>query len=182
MFTELLIGGAGLEEFNFLVTCRKGDERHAKVEAEEVFRKIGDNAPLVWKTKFSGLLACKSSLDWLEAVKEIRRLIDEDPTTFFLTLRYIPVAKTVRTDLDEIKDAVKDMIDVIGEDESFRVTVEKRGSPLSSRDIILGVAELIDRKVDLKNPDWVVLIEVVGDITGVSVLKPNDVISLTKMR
>ncbi|MDH5494629.1 MAG: THUMP domain-containing protein, partial [Candidatus Bathyarchaeota archaeon] len=68
----------------------------------------------------------------------------------------------------------------IKENETFRVTVEKRFTHMSSKDIIEAAAANIDRKVDLINPNKIVLVEVVGGFTGVSVLKPSDIISIMK--
>jgi tRNA acetyltransferase TAN1 len=51
---------------------------------------------------------------------------------------------------------------------------------LGSLEIIEPVAEVIERRVDLENPDWVVLIEVVGNETGVSVIRLNDVLNVLK--
>jgi tRNA(Ser,Leu) C12 N-acetylase TAN1 len=45
-------------------------------------------------------------------------------------------------------------------------------------EIIEPLAELIDEKVDLRNPDKIVRIEILGNAAAVSVLKPEDVFSL----
>jgi len=68
----------------------------------------------------------------------------------------------------------------IGDSESFRITVEKRRTLLRSREIIDAVAADINRKVDLEHPDWVVLIEVVGRYTGVSVVRPDALLNVQK--
>ncbi len=68
----------------------------------------------------------------------------------------------------------------IRENETFRVTVEKRFTELSSNEIIEAAAANIEREVDLANPDKIVLIEVVGGFTGISVLDPSSIISTTK--
>jgi tRNA(Ser,Leu) C12 N-acetylase TAN1 len=44
------------------------------------------------------------------------------------------------------------------------------------------VAEIIDNPVDLENPDWVVLVEILGSETGVSVIKPVDTLNVQKER
>jgi len=67
-------------------------------------------------------------------------------------------------------------------DESFRVTLEKRRTKLRSREIIDAVAEKIDRKVNLGDPDWVVLVEIVGKRTGVAVVPRDGILSIQKER
>jgi tRNA acetyltransferase TAN1 len=68
----------------------------------------------------------------------------------------------------------------IGTDETFRVTVEKRFTQTSSRDIIEAAAANIERKVDLNNPGKILLIEVVGGLTGLSVIKPDQILAVMK--
>jgi len=59
--------------------------------------------------------------------------------------------------------------------------VEKRHTQLSSREIIEAVASRIERKVRLENPDWIVLVEVLGGLTGISVVRPDQILSLVKV-
>jgi len=42
------------------------------------------------------------------------------------------------------------------------------------------VAANIERRVDLENPDKIVLVEIVGKFTGISVMKPGDFFSVMK--
>lgn len=62
---------------------------------------------------------------------------------------------------------------------SFRVTVEKRHcTAIRSYEIISAIAEHFpDRKVDLVNPNWIILVEVLGKLTGISVIRPNQIFS-----
>jgi len=68
----------------------------------------------------------------------------------------------------------------IGENETFRVTVEKRFTETPTLEIIEAAAANIERKVDLDKPDKILLIEVIGGSTGISVIKPDDIISVMK--
>ncbi|NIQ07951.1 MAG: RNA methyltransferase, partial [Candidatus Korarchaeota archaeon] len=60
------------------------------------------------------------------------------------------------------------------------VTVEKRFWDIPSHEIIEVAAADLKRKVDLTHPNKILLIEVVGNLTGLSLIKPNDIISVTK--
>jgi len=86
----------------------------------------------------------------------------------------------VRTDLGEIQQAATELSSKIGEDETFRVTVEKRFTETPTQDIIEATAANIERKVDINNPDKILLIEVVGGLTGLSVIKPNEILAVMK--
>ena len=74
------------------------------------------------------------------------------------------------TDLAAIKAVSLELAKQIGEGQTFRVTVEKRYTPLHSKDIIEAAAGDIKQQVDLHNPDLILQIEVVGAFTGISLL------------
>lgn len=93
-------------------------------------------------------------------------------------LRVLPIEKVVEADIDIMRRCARQISERIQPLQTFRVTVEKRHSTLSSTDLILGLASEIDRRVDLSNPDWIVLVEVIQNIAGLSVIKPYHVFSL----
>ncbi|MCD6341880.1 MAG: hypothetical protein J7L83_03385, partial [Thaumarchaeota archaeon] len=84
--------------------------------------------------------------------------------------------------LEKISEAVEKLSVRIPQNASFRITIEKRHTSLSSSEIIEAAAKNVNRRVDLKNPDWVILIEIVGALTGVSVIKPDQILSAAKFR
>ena len=86
----------------------------------------------------------------------------------------------MRTDIGEIERVTTELASKVKEGESFRVTVEKRFTDTSSKDIIEAVAGNIERKVDLGNPDKIVLIEVVGGLTGISIIRPEQILVVMK--
>ncbi len=171
-----------LREFNLLATTARGSEEDACSEIWYLIGDLGDREVKVDKTGITGLVAAKTALDPFEIVEKFRAILKEKPYEFRYTLRVIPIEKVVRTDLTDIEQAVTELSSKIGKDETFRVTVEKRFTSTSTEDIIEIAAARIQRKVDLANPDKIVLIEVVGGFTGVSVIKPKDIFSTTKER
>ncbi|MDH5448794.1 MAG: THUMP domain-containing protein [Candidatus Bathyarchaeota archaeon] len=169
-----------LRDFNLLVTTTRGNEADVCSEIWYLLGETGDSAAKVDKTGVSGLIAAKTSLQPLEAIEKLRNILKERPYEFRYTLRIIPIQKVTQTDVGEIERVVTQLAAQIKENETFRVTVEKRFTHMSSKDIIEAAAANIDRKVDLINPNKIVLVEVVGGFTGVSVLKPSDIISIMK--
>jgi tRNA acetyltransferase TAN1 len=112
----------------------------------------------------------------------MRAELHENPDHLKFLLRIIPIQNRVTTSLDEIKETAQSMASRIGEDESFRITLEKRRTDLRSREVIDAVAEGIPRRVDLENHDWIVLIEIIGNSTGVSVIRPEGLLNVQKER
>jgi tRNA acetyltransferase TAN1 len=169
-----------LSDFNLLATTSRGNEKQMCAELGYLLKEIGDPAPAIGKTGIRGLVAAKTASDPCEVIEKFRAILQERPYEFRYALRIIPVEKVVRTDLDEIKQVATELAAKIGENETFRVTVEKRFTSFHSRDFIEAAATGIKRKADLENPDKILLIEVVGGLTGMSLIKPSDVLAVVK--
>jgi len=168
--------------FNLLVTTYRHMEPEAREEIGSLLGEFGDNMPEINYTGLSGLLTCKTNIDPLEVVQKIKKIVQDDPWKIRYVLRLIPIDIVVNTDLVDIKNAAKDLATKISENETFRVTVEKRRSDIHSNEIIEAIAAVVDRKVNLEKHDWVVLVEVIDKETGVSVLKPEYIFSAVKVK
>lgn len=86
----------------------------------------------------------------------------------------------VQSALDIFTEKAKLFNEEIPEDESYRVTVEKRRSNLKTEDIIEAIAPHIKRKVNLSNPDKIALVEVIGEITGLSLITADEILSVER--
>ena len=170
-----------IEDFNLIATTARGNERAMINEILFLLRdELGDTEAKAGKTKIRGLIVAKTSQNPLVVMEKFRGIVAERPYMFRYALRIVPVQRVVPTDLTEIRNVALEMAKQIGEEQSFRVTVEKRFTEMHSKDIINASAGDIKRNVDLHNPDWVLQIEVIGALTGVSLLKPNDVLAVVK--
>jgi tRNA acetyltransferase TAN1 len=88
----------------------------------------------------------------------------------------------VPSSLEEIVNAVVDLKPKISDDETFRVTVRRRQSDLATSDVVHGAAEVISRKVNLERPDKTVWVEIIGQLSGISILVPEyDILSVRTM-
>ena len=64
--------------------------------------------------------------------------------------------------------------------ETYRITVEKRQSSLHTKEIISKIAESLSNKVSLENSDWEIIVQVLRNKTGVSIIRPNTILSVSK--
>ena len=177
-----LITGLMIRDFNLLATTEPHSRSEACSELWMLLRAVGDETPAVDRSPVKGLITARTNLDPLEAIGRLRTELREDPDRFRVLLRVIPVETRVQTDLNGIAETAEKMAERIGEAESFRITVEKRRTDLRSLEVIDTVAEGIDRKVDLDEPDWIVLVEIVGKVTGISVIRPEGLLNVQKER
>ncbi|MFW9832393.1 MAG: THUMP domain-containing protein [Candidatus Thorarchaeota archaeon] len=173
-----------LQEYNLLVSCPRDRERAATSEIRYFIGDLLEDADLkVSRTPISGLLACKTSLDPFEVVQRLREFAVENPYQFRFAIKFTPIEECVESDMDKIVEATERLLPKIGEDESFRVTVRRRHTELENMEVVKAVAEVIPRKVNLDSPDKTVLVEIVGEWTGVSILADNDdTLSIMTMR
>lgn len=167
-------------DFNVLATTLRGLERGASSELKYLLDQIGDPNADVGKSGVRGLITAKTVLHEVETVNGLRKILVERPYEFRYLLRIIPIQTIVTTDLKTIADKAKELSLKIAEGQTFRVTVEKRFTTLHTSEVIEAVAANIKRKVDLGKPDKVLLVEIVGKLAGMSLIKPEDIISVMK--
>ena len=141
---------------------------------------LGDQSAEASKTGVRGLIVARTALNPCEVIEKFKAILHERPYEFRYALRIIPIEKVVATELEAVATAAAELASGIGKDETFRITVEKRFTTLHARDIVEAVATLIERRVDLNNPNKVLLVEVVGKLTGISLIKPDLVLSVPK--
>jgi tRNA acetyltransferase TAN1 len=171
-----------LRDFNLIVTTARGNEEDVCSEIWYLLGEIGDTAAEIEKTAVKGLIVARTALDPFDVIAAFRGTLRERPREFRYSLRIIPIERVVQTDLEEIQEVATELASKIRADETFRVTVEKRFSEISSSEIIQAAAANIDRKVSLENPNRIVLVEVIGELAGVSVIAPADILPIGKER
>jgi tRNA acetyltransferase TAN1 len=169
-----------MKRFNLIATSDQINLSRASTELWIQLRAIGDENPKVNRSHVRGIVKAKTNLNPVEAIHKLRSLLRADPSKFKSIYRVIPIEEIVKSDVSDIVDVVERLSTRIRKDESFRVTLEKRKTGLRSLEVIKPVADVIDSPVDLRNPDWVVLIEILGRETGVSVIRPVDILNIQK--
>jgi len=165
---------------NLIVTCPRHFESETKDEMKGILEELGDKSPEIVESGLSGILTVKTHVKPTEVPKKIREKIQNEPWTIRYLLRVIPIQKWITTEIEQIISESQKLAEIIEEDENYRITIEKRNSNLSSKEIISKLADRINRKVALDDPTWTVLVEIIGGKTGLAVLTKNDVLSVEK--
>ncbi|MFQ5940218.1 MAG: THUMP domain-containing protein [Nitrososphaerales archaeon] len=168
--------------FNLIVTTFRHMESEAASEIGSLLIELGDTDATINQTKVSGLLTVKTGLEPQEVIQRVTKIVQNEPWNVRYIQRLIPVDVVVNTNINDVRDEVAKLASRIGQRETFRITVEKRHSNLSSSDIIKNVADVVDRKVSLDVQDWLVLIEIIGEDTAVSVIRPDALFSAIKIK
>ncbi len=167
---------------NLIITCARHLEPETEEEMKSILDEYGDSDAKITITKMSGILTGETSLDPVKVVRKIKEMVLDEPWSIRYCLRIIPIQKIVVTQIDEIEKSVSEMSHQILDDEKYRISIEKRNSEISSKEIITKIANQIKNKVSLDFPDKVVLIEILENKTGISILKKSDVLSIEKTK
>jgi tRNA acetyltransferase TAN1 len=167
---------------NLIITCARHLEGDAEEEIIDILDELGDSDVKISVSSMSGIITAQTKLDPIEIVRKMKETLLDEPWSIRYCLRVIPVQKVVETNIEEIEKIISSMSDQIEEKESYRILIEKRNSDISSKEIITKIANGIKNKVSLDFPDKIILIEILGIVTGISILKKSDILSLEKTK
>ena len=167
---------------NLIITSSRHLEPEAAEEMSEILKELGDANPVVEISDLSGILTATTSLDPFLVVKKIREKILDEPWTIRYCLRVIPLHDTVYTKKEDIVKSVLNHAGIMQPQDTYRITVEKRHSEISTSEIISEIADKIQNKVSLEKFDWIILIEIFGKRTGIAILKEEEILSTQKTK
>ncbi|MBI5859188.1 MAG: THUMP domain-containing protein [Nitrosarchaeum sp.] len=167
---------------NLIITCARHLESETRRELIGILEKLGDSEPIVTITNMSGILTAETKLEPIEVVKKIKEMLLDEPWCIRYCLRVIPIQRITETHIESIEDEISDLIQLISNEESYRVSIEKRNSNISSQELISRIAKKIKNKVSLEFPDKIILIEVLGNKTGIAIVKKADILSVEKTK
>ncbi|MFX0050856.1 MAG: THUMP domain-containing protein [Candidatus Hermodarchaeota archaeon] len=170
---------------SFLVSSQRSLERDALSEAYYVISDV-----LKYKVKprrsfvpgLAILSLSENEVNLFEVINRIREYIDTEGP-LIACLKIVPLEKLIKTHLPLIIEHALSLAKLkIKPSNSWKIHVRKRQTNLRSSHVIEKVAELINwGKVNLSDPDFEVRIEIIRNITGVTVMEPHFEINMVKL-
>ena len=167
---------------NLIITCARNLESETKNEIKKILDELGDQEPEILNVGMRGILMVDSKIEPSKIIDWVKNKIIEEPWLIRYCLRLIPIQRMTETEISKITQNVIKLKDTIQKNDSYRITIEKRNTSISSNEIITEVAKIFPNKVSLNQPDWIVLIEIIGNETGISILKNDELFSLDKAK
>jgi len=164
------------DAFDLLVSTGRGLEQKCISALEEVICSF-DPCFRATPSRFSGLLKGSATKANRDIIRYLISVLEDKPWYNELIKRVVPIDMVVCSDPGQIVQAVKDLSLRIPprDEESFRVRVRKRGASLDRMKLIAAVADIFDNSVDLGHPDFEVRIEMVGKLSGVSIIRRGEI-------
>ena len=167
---------------NLLVTCARNLDTETKNEIGKILGEIGDQESEILNVGMRGILMVNTNIEPSKIIDWVNDKVVEEPWLIRYCLRMIPIQSVTETEMSKITKEVIKLKDIIQQNDSYRITIEKRNTDMSSTEIITEIAKIFPNKVSLNQPDWIILIEILGDKTGISILKENEIFSLDKAK
>ena len=167
---------------NLIITCARSLESETKNEIKKILGELGAQEPEILNVGMRGILMVNTIIEPSKIIDWVKNKISEEPWLIRYCLRIIPIQSITETEIDKIKQNVIKLKDRIQKNDSYRITIEKRNTSISSNEIITEVAKIFPNKVSLNQPDWIILIEILGNKTGISILKDGELFSLDKSK
>ena len=167
---------------NLIITCARNLESETKNEIRKILDELGDQEPEILNVGMRGILMVNTIIEPSKIIDYVKNKMIEEPWLIRYCLRIIPIQMITETEIDKIKQNVIKLKDTIQKNDSYRITIEKRNTSISSNEIITEIAKIFPNKVSLNQPDWIILIEILGNKTGISVLKDDELFSLDKSK
>ena len=154
------------------------NETNAKAELWFTLLICGDKYPIISDLEFSGLITALTSLNAKDVIQKIKNILNADPNFFQYILKIIPIDFVCVCETNVIKQIVQqNYTNFIDKNESFRISLKRRHHESINRNNLIDIiAEKINNKVDLENPNKIIRIEILGNSCGITFLKPNDIL------
>ncbi|MDC0199839.1 THUMP domain-containing protein [Candidatus Nitrosopelagicus sp.] len=165
---------------NLIITCQRNLEELTISEIQNILERLGDTDAIIEKTIFSGIIQIKTKLDNMKIIEGFKEIIEDEPWLIKYCSRIIPIQEECESKLDEIRNKVIGLSNIIKKNDTYRITIEKRQSSLHNKEIISKIADSLSNKVSLENSDWEIIIQILRNKTGISIIPPNSILSVHK--
>ena len=138
---------------NLIVTCARNLESETKNEIRKILDELGDQEPEISNVGMRGILTINTIIEPSKIIDYVKNKVSAEPWSIRYCLKLIPIQSMTEAEIDKIAQNVIKLKDTIQKNDSYRITIEKRNSSISSSEIITEVAKIFPNKVSLNQPE-----------------------------
>ncbi len=172
-----------MQDFNILVTYDLNQSGFAEKEVKRNLEEVGVPIEKVHKTSVEGIFGLRIEGDPKRVVADLKVLCEEDPDLFIHTYHWVPIERWVQATDEDMERAAAELGEGIQEDEGWMMHLHKRHHGGHSHDLIKKLTDPINRgSVNLKNPDKILAVEILGDRAGLSLLRKKELLDTNRLR
>lgn len=167
---------------NLVVSYDPSHVGSAKEEVENVLKEVKHSFKHL-KQDVDGLFNL-SVKDGKKTVKSLSTLLKKKPEFFEKTFHWIPIEKWCKSTVNDMQKIVKKLEKDIKKTEKWKMELNKRHYKKGDTvKLILKLTDVVDKpKVDLKKPQKIIKVEIVGNKAGLSLLKTDEFLNTQKAK
>lgn len=167
-------------EANLVISYDPSHAGIAKEEVERVLKEVKQKFKFL-KSEVDGLLKLRVA-NPKKVVKDLTKLCKKKSELFDKTFNYVPIEKWCRSAMKDMVNAVKKLEKDIKKTEKWKMDLTKRKYDKGhTTELILKLTDVVDKpKVDLKKPEKIIKVEIIGNKAGLSLLKADELLNVSK--
>lgn len=167
---------------NLLVTH---DPNHAGLAKEEIISVLKQLKiePKFLKSEIEGLFQITIK-EPKKVVKKLIAMCKKNPSIFRMTFHWIPVDKWCKSTIEDMQKTIKGLVKDIKEKDKWKMDIAKRCyEKYNTTELIMKLTDVVDKpKVDLKNPDKIIRIDIIGNNAGISLLNKDEILNIPALK
>lgn len=164
-------------EPNLLVTFDPNKPASAKEEIQNLLRELNESVKIE-DSGIGGVFKLTVS-DSRKAVRKLSELCRNSPDKFNRTFHWVPIDRWCSSDVERMQQAIRELANNIDDNEKWKLSLERRNYPLHERELMIKLTEVIDKpNVDLKNPDKIIRVDILGERAGIAVLRSDELFNV----
>jgi len=167
---------------NLLVTY---DPNHAGLAKEEItaILKQLKIEPEFLKSEIEGLFQITLK-EPKSVVKKLIAICKKNPSMFRTTFYWVPVDNWCKSAIEDMQKTIKGLVKGINEKDKWKMDIAKRCyEKYHTTELIMKLTEVVDKpKVDLKNPDKIIRVDIIGNDAGISLLNKDEILNIPALK
>ncbi|MFX0169801.1 MAG: THUMP domain-containing protein [Candidatus Hodarchaeota archaeon] len=170
------------DKFNLLLSCRRFQEAESCQELSRLLDEETNFGSLGWckLTGITCLVVANIDGDAHQFVIRVGELVKKMPWIVQDLLKIHPIDLVVESTVDAIRAGSKELAKRMKKTEKFRVNLNRRDTDLDRDKLLHLVATQFPGQVDLEEYDWIVAVEILGPITGLALLREEEIVTLRR--
>jgi len=170
-------------EINLLITFDPAHSMRSEDEAKALLRSVGEENPSIVNSGIPGVLLLKTGKNPKELVKKLFIACKKDPGQFTYTYHWIPIDSWASSDIKSLVKNMQDFNKKLDPNKTWKIEITKRQYETSVSDLIKALTEKIDKpKVDLKNAQQIIRVEIIGKKAACSLLASDEFLDISKIK
>ena len=167
---------------NLLVTHDPNHAGLAKEEITSVLKQLKIE-PEFLKSEIEGLFQITIK-EPKEVIKKLVKTCKKDPSIFRVTFHWVPVDNWCKSEIKNMQTVIKGLVKDIKEKDKWKMDIAKRGyEKYHTTELIMKLTDVVDRpKVDLKSPDKIIRVDIIGNVAGISLLNKDEILNIPALK